>query len=90
MRYHIATARHDRRRIGDCAVANRLPVGDTLSSAMSLPNSAGEPATTALQIGAPRLDFVIGEDRINLFIELSDDLGGHAQEYGLTLGFEAL
>ena len=49
----------------------------SVSSAMSLPKSAGEPASAvAAQVGKPRLDLGIGESRVDLLVELVDDLGG--------------
>ena len=49
----------------------------SVSSAMSLPKSAGDTGKRrAAQVGKPRLDLGIGEARIDLFVELVDDLGG--------------
>ena len=49
----------------------------SVSSAMSLPKSAGEPAKhDAAQVGESRLHLGIGESGINLLVELVDDLGG--------------
>ena len=49
----------------------------SVSSAMSLPKSAGEPGKhRAAQVGEPRLDLGIGEGRVDLLVELVDDLGG--------------
>ena len=48
----------------------------SVSSAMSLPKSAGEPASTRLPRSALRLDFQIGKRGVNLPIELVDDFGG--------------
>ena len=49
----------------------------SVSSAMSLPKSAGEPALArAAQVGKPRLHLGIGEGRVDLLVELVDDLGG--------------
>ena len=48
----------------------------SVSSAMSVPNSAGEPRKRrAAQVGKPRLQLGIGETGIDLLIELVDDLG---------------
>ena len=48
----------------------------SVSSAMSLPNSAGEPASTVPPRSASRaLNFGIGESRVDLLVELIDDLG---------------
>ena len=48
----------------------------SVSSAMSFPNSAGEPASTVLpKVGKPRLHLGIGEGGIDLLVELVDDLG---------------
>ena len=49
----------------------------SVSSAMSLPNSAGEPAKhRAAQVGKPRLHLGIGEAGVDLLVELVDDFGG--------------
>src|SRR5262245_21316921 len=48
----------------------------SISSAMSLPKSATEPASTMPpRVGKPRLQLGISEPRIDLAIELINDLG---------------
>ena len=47
----------------------------SVSSAMSLPKSAGEPASPAAQLGQPRLHLGIGEANVDLPVEFVDDLG---------------
>ena len=58
--------------------ANRITLPHfSVSSAMSLPKSAGEPASTAAaQVGKPRLHLGIGEAGIDLLVEPVDDFGG--------------
>ena len=49
----------------------------SVSSAMSLPKSAGEPRKhRAAEVGEPRLHLGIGEGRVDLVVELVDDFGG--------------
>ena len=49
----------------------------SVSSAMSLPKSAGEQGKhRAAEFGKPRLDLGIGEGRVDLLVELVDDFGG--------------
>ena len=48
----------------------------SVSSAMSLPKSAGEPKRGATQIGKTRLYLGIGKGRIDLLVEPVDDLNG--------------
>ena len=49
----------------------------SVSSAINLPKSAGEPVSDrAAQVGKPRLHLGIGEAGIDLLVELVDDLGG--------------
>ena len=48
----------------------------SVSSAMSLPKSAGEPAMRPPpKVGKPRPHLGIGEARVDLLVELVDDLG---------------
>ena len=48
----------------------------SVSSAMSLPKSAGEPGSAYRPVGKPRPDLGIGEAGIDLLVELIDDLSG--------------
>jgi hypothetical protein len=45
----------------------------SVSLAMSLPKSAADPGST--KVGKPRLHLGVGEARIDLLVELVDDLG---------------